>query len=80
MRFISLALGGDVNAGHTHHCLNYLRQTTLCSADLTLEPGDFVTRNFETDRVGALHTCRDWSAAYNMMKERWELWLDQQSL
>ncbi|KAG6919944.1 hypothetical protein DXG01_013293 [Tephrocybe rancida] len=75
MRFLSRALGGEVNVGHVHHCLNYLRQTTLCSSDLTLEPGDFTERNFETDRGGALHTCRDWNAAYEMMDERWEHWL-----
>ncbi|KAG6848398.1 hypothetical protein H0H93_000550 [Arthromyces matolae] len=80
LRFLSLAMEGDISTGHIHHCLNYLRQTTLCSCDLTLEPGDFTKRNFEADRVGALHTCRDWSAAYDVMQERWDYWKANKAL
>ncbi|KAF8055309.1 hypothetical protein FPV67DRAFT_1680554 [Lyophyllum atratum] len=80
MRMLNFALGDSASTEHVHHCLNYLRQATLCSLDLTLEPGDFATRNFETDRVGALHTCRDWSAAYDIMEERWDDWLRRKGL
>ncbi|KAF9467895.1 hypothetical protein BDZ94DRAFT_1155206, partial [Collybia nuda] len=76
LRVLNFAIGDSVNLGHVHHCLNYFRQATLCSADLTLEPGDFVTRNFETDRVGALHTCKDWSVVYDLMQERWDHWVE----
>ncbi|EAU82125.1 hypothetical protein CC1G_09584 [Coprinopsis cinerea okayama7 len=55
--------------GHNAHCLNYLRQRALCSADLTLEKGDFVERNFTVDRVGATHTCKDWGTVYRIMEE-----------
>lgn len=41
--------------GHLHHCFTYLRQWTLCSADVTLEPGDFERRNFTVERTGAVH-------------------------
>ncbi|TFK23511.1 hypothetical protein FA15DRAFT_642388 [Coprinopsis marcescibilis] len=53
--------------GHNGHCLNYLRQVALCSADLTLESGDFEARNFEVDRVGSTHVCNDWSAVYSVL-------------
>lgn len=58
-------------AGHIHHCLNYLRQCSLCQVDRTLEPGDFMTRNFTSDRVGATHTCKDWKAVYNRVTYDW---------
>ena len=37
--------------GHMHHCFIYLRQWTLCAADVTLEPGDFVQKNFTAHRT-----------------------------
>lgn len=35
---------------HLHHCFNYLRKWILCSADATLELGDFKSHNFEEDK------------------------------
>ncbi len=61
---------------HVHHCLNYLRQMALCSADVTLEPGDFTKRNFDGSRTGSVHVCRDWSALYDAMEENWDQWED----
>ncbi|PBK95939.1 hypothetical protein ARMGADRAFT_1045234 [Armillaria gallica] len=61
---------------HVHHCLNYLRQMALCSADVTLEPGDFTKRNFDGSRTGSVHVCRDWSALYDAMEENWVQWED----
>ena len=61
---------------HLHHCFNYIRQWTLCDADLTLEPGDFAQRNFTTERVGATHTCTDWQPIYDMVNDRWFKWED----
>ncbi|PPQ89964.1 hypothetical protein CVT25_009604 [Psilocybe cyanescens] len=60
--------------GHILHCYNYLRQYTLCSADATLEPGDFTKRNFTTERFGATHTCVDWEPSYKMAEEKWAEW------
>ncbi|KAK0201393.1 hypothetical protein DFS33DRAFT_1385697 [Desarmillaria ectypa] len=54
---------------YVHHCLNYLRQMTPCSADVTLEPGDFTERNFERSRTGSMHVYRDWNALYDAMEE-----------
>lgn len=59
---------------HVHHCFNYLRQWTLCSADVTLEPGDFTQRNFTMERVGATHTCWDWKPVYDMVNTAWVAW------
>ncbi|KAG2091823.1 uncharacterized protein F5147DRAFT_436522 [Suillus discolor] len=64
--------GQNSDQKHTHHCLNYLRQWTLCQADLTLEAGDFTTRDFEQDRVGATHVCRDWGELYDSVTINWK--------
>ncbi|ETW80134.1 hypothetical protein HETIRDRAFT_48881, partial [Heterobasidion irregulare TC 32-1] len=50
---------GEGPRRHVQHCLSLLRQEALCQADLALEPGDFMSRNFEEDRFGATHICRD---------------------
>ncbi|KAF8487758.1 hypothetical protein JB92DRAFT_3090881 [Gautieria morchelliformis] len=60
--------------GHVNHCFNYLRQWTLCGADVTLEPGDFAQRNFTTQRTGATHTCPDWEPVYEMVGANWFEW------
>ncbi|KAH9995254.1 hypothetical protein BJV77DRAFT_942950, partial [Russula vinacea] len=59
---------------HHQHCLNYLRQQALCHPDLTLERGDFATRDFEVDRVGETHVCRDFGTAWDDNTERWLEW------
>jgi hypothetical protein len=51
--------------------LNYLRQQALCHPDLTLEPGDFATRDFEVDRVGQTHTRRDFETAWDYNARTW---------
>lgn len=60
--------------GHIKHCLNYLRQAALCAADLTLEPGDFETKDYGVERTGATYTCRDWSSVYPIMEEYSARW------
>jgi hypothetical protein len=47
--------------GHTTHCLEYLRQSTMCAADTTLEP---FTPNLGLD--GTKHKCRDWDTIYDI--------------
>ena len=54
---------------HLWHCLNYLRQSILCSPDLTLEPGDFEQRDFEVERGNGLHVCNNWDQVYQMLDE-----------
>jgi len=60
--------------GHINHCLNYLREWTLCNADVTLEPGDFTQRNFSVDQVGTSHTCTDWMPLYKLEEKNWLEW------
>ncbi|KZV85739.1 hypothetical protein EXIGLDRAFT_803200, partial [Exidia glandulosa HHB12029] len=74
LRYFNYAFDNTVNAEHRLHCLSYLRHSILCSPDLTLEPDDFVERDFTTDRVGETHECRDWSAIYAELDENWERW------
>ncbi|KZT63704.1 hypothetical protein DAEQUDRAFT_733535 [Daedalea quercina L-15889] len=66
---------GSVGQGHIHHCFNYLRQWTLCDADVTLEPGDFEERDFERDRLGGTRTCLDWEKAYDAVERNWDEWV-----
>ncbi|KAI0258958.1 hypothetical protein BC834DRAFT_668218 [Gloeopeniophorella convolvens] len=61
---------------HFRHCLNYLRQTLLCGALDTLEEGDFMSRNYETDRIGDTFVCEDWGALYETMDRNTEEWLE----
>lgn len=56
--------------GHVRHCLNYLRQTFLCTADHTLEEGDFMRRNFEVQRVADTRICRDWELVESVMNRK----------
>ncbi|KAF9557471.1 hypothetical protein CPC08DRAFT_693189 [Agrocybe pediades] len=62
---------------HSQHCANYLRLWALCDADLTLEPGDFVTRDFRWDRAGQVHTCRDWGQVYSEIDVNWNEWVEE---
>lgn len=67
---------GHIDQAHIKHCFDYLRQMSLCSADLTLEKGDFIQRDFMTENDGELHTCRDWKVVYNVMEENWQHWIN----
>ena len=61
---------------HVQHCLNYLRQLFLCSADSTLEPYDFTNRDFENERLGVTRQCRDWSIVYEETQRNYVEWLE----
>jgi len=68
----------NANPHHVQHCINYLRQFFLCAADSTLEPYDFMERNYTTQRFGMTRVCRDWSAIYRSADENyadWKVWL-----
>ncbi|KAF9479332.1 hypothetical protein BDN70DRAFT_984122, partial [Pholiota conissans] len=60
---------------HLRHCLNFLRQIILCRPDLTLEEGDFAERDFTRDRLGAIHTCRNWENTRAVANENSLAWL-----
>ncbi|EJD36501.1 hypothetical protein AURDEDRAFT_108556 [Auricularia subglabra TFB-10046 SS5] len=76
------AVGEKVTNGHAQHCLNYIRQMTLCHPDLTLEPPDVLSRHWDIDRTrGSTHVCRDWSLALrrgNELQTEWHRFIGQQ--
>ncbi|KAJ3554484.1 hypothetical protein NM688_g3085 [Phlebia brevispora] len=49
---------------HMQHCLNYLRQTLLCTSFDALERGDFMARDFESVRMGDTLVCHDWEEIF----------------
>ncbi|KAI0329480.1 hypothetical protein GY45DRAFT_1324915 [Cubamyces sp. BRFM 1775] len=59
---------------HLTHCLNFLRMSTLCAADITLEPPDAFMRNHTQERAGGEHECLDWPAFYEEMKKNFLDW------
>ncbi|OLN97664.1 hypothetical protein CCHL11_09625 [Colletotrichum chlorophyti] len=56
---------------HTNHCFDYLRQSILCAADMTLE-GKVMGRDAKpgTDGWGHLHTCRNHREVMQWIEER----------
>ncbi|KAJ7074802.1 hypothetical protein C8F01DRAFT_971726, partial [Mycena amicta] len=82
VRLMRAALSGRYDAaaqGHMHHCLNYIRQFILCSPDLTLEPPDVLSRDFEAERVGSTHVCADWSLFYQVAADNFDTFMDSRS-
>jgi hypothetical protein len=65
---------------HVQHCLNYLRQLLLCTADAALEPGDFVKRDYARDRMATTRQCRDWGTLYGSVAENYDTWLTYSDL
>lgn len=47
---------------HVEHCLSYLRQGIMCSADPTVENLSHVHGKKTDEGWGNTHVCRDWSA------------------
>lgn len=63
---------------HLQHCMNLLRQVTLCAADLTLEPAvvDPATNDIIATGVGVEHTCKDHSAVFEFVEENYDRWTE----
>ncbi|KAE9388249.1 hypothetical protein BT96DRAFT_1074737 [Gymnopus androsaceus JB14] len=59
---------------HLHHCFNYLRQTLLCEAADSLEKGDFLKRNFSSERIGDTVVCRDWESMFDAAAKNHQDW------
>ncbi|KAJ7268000.1 hypothetical protein C8J57DRAFT_1228606 [Mycena rebaudengoi] len=74
LRNLRYSIAESNNMGHVLHCLNYLRQFILCSPNLTLEPPDVLTRDFEMERVGATHVCPNWVVIYDELTDNWRKW------
>ncbi|KAF8514434.1 hypothetical protein BU17DRAFT_52579, partial [Hysterangium stoloniferum] len=70
---VSFVTNGSYAAAHTQHCLRYLRQAVLCSADMTLEETVWKTnlhgkRVPAADGVGMVHRCKDWTVLREWME------------
>ncbi|EKM56659.1 uncharacterized protein PHACADRAFT_253907 [Phanerochaete carnosa HHB-10118-sp] len=63
---------------HSAHCLNYLRQTIMCAADLTLEPEIVLGSSDVGEGLGAVHVCRDWSRVHEYTRQNWQGWMEWQ--
>ncbi|TFK75557.1 hypothetical protein BDN72DRAFT_892074 [Pluteus cervinus] len=61
-------------AWHVNHCLNYLRQTILCNADLTLEPEIKLGSQDVGEGLGVTHVCKDWSGLYDFAEQNTKEW------
>lgn len=52
------------SVNHMFHCMDYLRQTILCNADLTIEWEALTVKERlptgHIDGYGVTHQCRDW--------------------
>ncbi|RMZ41046.1 hypothetical protein CA14_001677 [Aspergillus flavus] len=52
----------DFEHNHLEHCLDYLRQSVMCSGDVTLEPPDEMPQKNRSPLQGwgVTHACRSW--------------------
>ncbi|KAJ7191608.1 hypothetical protein GGX14DRAFT_380900 [Mycena pura] len=83
LRFIRAIVDGrydETSQEHIQHCLNYFRQSILCSPNLTLEPANVLDRDFEIERVGATHVCKDWSILYAASEANLDSFVDTWNL
>ncbi|KAL1708965.1 hypothetical protein EV121DRAFT_195908 [Schizophyllum commune] len=54
-----------------NHCVNYIRQTVLCRADLTME--SIRGLNYSTSTVSDVtHVCQDHTAVFRASEENWK--------
>ncbi|EJD45503.1 hypothetical protein AURDEDRAFT_64321, partial [Auricularia subglabra TFB-10046 SS5] len=59
---------------HVQHCLSYLRQTTLCEADLTLEDPRVMDLDLSGLSDDATHVCGDWNVVWRESERRVDEW------
>ncbi|KZT01791.1 uncharacterized protein LAESUDRAFT_686230 [Laetiporus sulphureus 93-53] len=73
----------DHDGAHALHCLTYLRQMVLCSADITLEPA-FATQNVDGRKTqaaygtGVTHVCRDWVQVRDWVENSYLDWKEDE--
>ncbi|KAH9927398.1 hypothetical protein B0H21DRAFT_700566 [Amylocystis lapponica] len=70
---VGFVVNGSDAAHHIEHCLRYLRQVLLCTADTTLESTESKVVDGElrygASGIGMVHRCRDWSAVRHYLAE-----------
>ena len=58
---------------HAKHCLEYIRQTVMCSVDSNLERRVFYENEPNQAKGWGLHHCRDYSRLKTFAEE-WRVW------
>lgn len=66
---------------HLEHCIEYIRQSVLCNADITLEPNRLARTPdgvivHASSGYGVTHKCRDWKEVKRQVEENYNLWRD----
>ncbi|KAK0461628.1 uncharacterized protein EV420DRAFT_1526299 [Desarmillaria tabescens] len=69
----------SVDFEETEYCLDVLRQTVLCTADITLEPGEVVVLSDGSTDMAATgnhvdHICKDWAQVREFVEKNQESW------
>jgi hypothetical protein len=59
--------------------MNYLRSMALCSADLTLERGDFIKDHERASSSEASYTCTNHDTLYEWMDKNYDSWPTNQN-
>ena len=59
---------------HASHCVEYLRQSLMCSVDASIERKDDDTRTISG--VGSLHVCRDFAGLIKWAEQEGEKTID----
>ena len=54
---------------HIKHCLDYLRDQIMCSADTSLEHARVGGTGTEVDSWGVVHQCRDWTQVWEFARD-----------
>lgn len=44
--------------------------------DLTLEPAEILSRDFEVKRVGSVHMCPNWKLIHDELSYNWNIWTE----
>lgn len=60
--------------GHEYHCIDYIRQSIMCSGDMTLDYAELHEDGTRRGFSGAnsTHQCRDWDAIVHWAEENRE--------
>lgn len=60
--------------GHEYHCIDYIRQSIMCSGDMTLDYAELQEDGTRRGFSGAnsTHQCRDWDAIVSWAEENRE--------
>lgn len=69
----------SIDFKETEYCLDVLRQTVICIADITMEPGEVVVLPDDSTDMAATgnhvdHICKDWTQVREFVERNQESW------